>query len=114
MNAESHLKRANEIKKSIDLLKSEKDHTSSIVELVYGCSMHYIAYGCEMRFGAHKDIHTGLQRFLRERNEEEIAIAFGRLETIRHGRWYGCKGNGETVDEVIKILNQIVRWAHEH
>lgn len=36
-------------------------------------------------------------------------IAFGRLETIRHGRWYGGKGNGKTVSEVLKILNQIVR-----
>lgn len=114
MNAESHLKRANDIKRSIDLLKSKEGHTSSIVELVYGCSMHFISYGCEMRFGTHKDIHTGLQRFLRERDEEEIAIAFGRLETIRHGRWYGGKGNGETVSEVLKILNQIIRWANEY
>lgn len=114
MNAESHLKRAKDIKKSIDLLKSNEGHTSSIVELVYGCSMHFISYGCEMRFGTHKDIHTGLQRFLRERDEEEIAIAFGRLETIRHGRWYGGKGNGETVSEVLKILNQIIRWANEY
>lgn len=76
--------------------------------------MHYISYECEKRFGTHKDTHTGLQRFLRERNEEEIAIAFGRLETIRHGRQYGGKGNGKTVSEVLKILNQIVRWIHEH
>jgi len=114
MNGESHIKRAEEIRKSIDLLKLDKDHTSAIVELVYGCSIHYIAYGCEMKFNTHKDMHAGLQRFLRERDEEEIAVAFGRLETIRHGRWYGGKGNGETVSEVLKILNQITGWAHEH
>ncbi len=114
MNAESHLKRAKEIKKSIDILKTEGGDVSSIVELVYGCSMHYISYGCEKRFGTHKDTHTGLQRFLRERNEEEIAIAFGELDTIRHGRWYGGKGNGETISKVLEILDDIKRWAHEH
>lgn len=114
MNAESHLKKAEEIRKSIDLLKSGKDHTSSIVELVYGCSMHYIAYGCEIKFGTHKDIHTGLPRFLRERDEEKMAIAFGTLDTIRMGRWYGGKGNGETISKVIEILDDITRWAHEH
>jgi hypothetical protein len=114
MNAESHLIKANEIQKSINLLKSNEGHTSAIVELVYGCSMHFISYGSEMRFGTHKNIHTGLQRFLRERDEEDTAIAFGRLETIRHGRWYGGKGNGKTVSEVLKILNQISRWANEY
>ena len=114
MNAESHLKRAEEVRKSIDLLKPDEEHVSSIVELIYGCSMHYLAYGCEIRFGTHKDIHTGLQRFLRERDEEEMAIAFGTLDTIRHGRWYGSKGNGKTVSESLKILNQISRWAYEH
>lgn len=76
--------------------------------------MHYIYYGCEARFGTHKDTHVGLQRFLRENDEEEIAIAFGRLDTIRHGRWYGSKGNGKTVSETLKILNQIIWWANEY
>jgi len=44
MNTESHLKRAEEIKKSIDILKSEGGDVGSIVELVYGCSMHYILW----------------------------------------------------------------------
>lgn len=114
MNAESHLKKAGEIRKSIDLLKSNEEHVISIVELIYGCSMHYLAYGCEKRFGTHKDIHTGLQRFLRERDKEKMSIAFGILDTIRHGRWYGGKGNGKTVSESLKILNQISRWVHEH
>jgi len=114
MNAESHLKKAKEIKKSINILKSKEGDVGSIVELVYGCSMHYISYGCEKRFGTHKDIHTRLQKFLRERNEEEMAIAFGRLDTIRHGRWYGGKGNGKTISETLKILNQIIRWADEY
>jgi len=72
------------------------------------------SYGSESRFGTHKDTHVGLQRFLRENDEEEIVIAFGRLDTIRHGLWYGGKGNGKTVSEILKILNQIIRWANEY
>ncbi|MBI5681264.1 MAG: hypothetical protein HZC47_10250 [Methanobacterium sp.] len=113
MKAESHIKRAENIKKSIDLLISEEGDVGSIVELVYGCSMHYLSYGCEKRFGTHKDIHTGLQKFLRERNEEDMAIAFGELDTIRMGRWYGGKGNGETISKVLEVLNDITRWAYE-
>lgn len=109
MNEESHLEKAEEIRKSIDKLKPREEHVSSIVELVYGCSMHYLSYGCQVRFGTHKDTHVGLQKFLRKMNEEEIAIAFGKLDTIRHGRWYGGKDNGKTVSEALKILKQIER-----
>jgi len=132
MNAEGHLKRGEEIRKSIEVLKDDENHVSSIVELVYGCALHYIAYGCEKRFGVHQDLHNQLIRFLRddigkiaagatslhnqlirflrERGEDEIALLFSELDTLRHGRWYGGKGDGETVVKVLEILDAIRRW----
>ncbi|MDP3066712.1 MAG: hypothetical protein Q8N08_08235 [Methanobacteriaceae archaeon] len=87
MKAEGHLKKAKEIRSSIQSLEKDEKNTSAIVELVYGSSLHFIAFGSEMKYGAHIDIHTGIIRFLRERNEDEIADLFSKLETIRHGRW---------------------------
>ena len=107
MKREGHLKKANEIRSSINSLEKDEKNTSAIVELTYGCTLHYIAFGSEMKFGTHQDLHNGLIRFLRERDEDEIADLFSKLETIRHGRWYGGKGNGDTINEVMEILNII-------
>lgn len=114
MNGEGHLRKANEIRGSINSLKKSQENTSAIVELTYGCALHYIAFGSEMKFGSHQDIHTGLIRFLRERDENEIADLFSKLVTIRHGRWYGGKGNGDTIKEVMRILNIIEGWKDEY
>ena len=114
MKMEKHLKRAKEIKSNINSLEKNDINTSAIVELVYGCTLHYIAYASEKKFGTHQDIHTGLIRFLRERDEDEIADLFSKMETIRHGRWYGGKGNGNTIKEVLKILNRIEGWKDEY
>lgn len=114
MKAEGHLKRADEIRSSINSLKKDDKNTSAIVELVYGCSLHYIAFVSEKKFGNHTDIHTGIIRFLRERDEDKIADLFSKLETIRHGRWYGGKGNGETIIKVMEILYTIEGWKDEY
>ena len=114
MKAESHLKRATEIRNGINSLKKIDENTSAIVELTYGCSFHFIAFATETRYGNHQDIHSGLIRFLRENDEDEIANQFARLETIRHGRWYGGKGNGETIEKVLEILNTIEVWKDEY
>ncbi len=111
MNKEGHLKRAEEIYRSIMILKDDENNLSAVVELAYGCAIHYFAYGCERRYGTHSDIHAGLPRLLRKMNENEIADMFERLDTIRHGRWYGGKGNGETLFEVPGMLERIVGWS---
>jgi len=36
------------------------------------------------------------------------------LDTIRHGRWYGGKGNVDTIKEVIKIVDKIEGWKDEY
>jgi len=111
MNEEGHLKRAEEIYRSIMILKDDENNLSAVVELAYGCAIHYLAYGCERRYGTHSDIHASLPRLLRRMNENEIADIFERLDTIRHGRWYGGKGNGETLSNVLGILERIVEWS---
>jgi hypothetical protein len=65
----------------------------------------------EVRFGEHRDVHHGVPAFLRERGEDEVAILFERLDTLRHGRWYGGKGNGDVVKEAMKIINKIEGWC---
>lgn len=40
MKMEKHLKRAKEIKSSINSLEKNDINTSAIVELVYGCTLH--------------------------------------------------------------------------
>lgn len=112
MKAEGHLERANDIKSGIKSLQDSDKNVSSVVELVYGCALHYIAYTTEKKFGVHKDIHTGLLKFLRERDEDEIADAFSELETLRHGRWYGGKGNGDTIKRALAILSFIEEWKN--
>jgi len=114
MKAEGHLKKADELRSTINSLEKDEKNTSAIVELVYGCALQYIAFASEKKFGAHLDIHTRIIRFLRERDEDEIADLFSKLETIRHGRWYGGKGNGETIREVLEILDIIEGWKDEY
>lgn len=114
MKAESHPEKAKEIKNSINSLEMKDENTSAIVELIYGCVFHYTAFSTEKKFGTHKDIHTGLIKFLRKNDEDEIADLFSNLDTIIHGRWYGGKGNGKTIKKVLEILTVIEGWKDEH
>ncbi|MCK5292099.1 MAG: hypothetical protein KAR39_08820 [Thermoplasmata archaeon] len=114
MKAPDHLVKAEEIKASIEhLLKDEKEHVSSIVELAFGMIHHLIAYGMDTKYGEHKDVHYGIPALLRSKNDDSIAMLFERLDTLRHGRWYGGKGDGEVVEETLKIIEQIESWCRE-
>jgi len=113
MKAEGHLDKVRKIKKSIELLRGDEENVEAIVEICYGLAHHLIAYGLETRFGEHKDTHQGVPTLLRQHGQSEIAIHFERLDTLRIGRWYGGKGNGEVVEESLKIIEAIERWAME-
>lgn len=113
MKREGHLKKATEVYESIKQLAGDEKHVAAIAELAYGCALHYIAYGADKKFGSHIDIHAGVPRFLRERNSDRIAAVFERLETIRHGRWYGGKGDGDTIKEILSILDEIKKWCEK-
>jgi hypothetical protein len=111
MKAEDHLKKANEIMGSIDVLKDDEQHVIAVVELSYGLAFHLIAYGLDRKFSEHRDTHSGLPAFLRKHGQSEVATSFERLDTLRHGRWYGGRGDGEVVREAMKIIDLIERWA---
>ena len=113
MKADGHLKKAREIKASIAILRDDPSHLVAVVELCYGMAQQYIAYGLEAKFGEHRDTHAGLPSLLREKDQGDIAMQFERLDTLRHGRWYGGKGNGDVLDEALAIISEIERWATE-
>ena len=65
----------------------------------------------ETKHGVHRDTHVGLPHLLRQHAEDQIALAFERLDQLRAGRWYGGKGNGEVVKECLKLVTQVEQWA---
>ena len=112
MKADDHMRKAEEIRASVEeLLKDGERHVSAIVELAFGLIHHLIAYGLETKHGEHRDAHHGIPALLRGKNEDSIAILFERLDSLRHGRWYGGKGDGEVVKETMKIVEQVERWC---
>lgn len=113
MKADGHLKKAKEIKASVEHLGDDEKHLVAVVELRYGLAQHYIAYGLEKKYGEHKDTHQGCPILLRQHGQDDIAMLFERLDTLRHGRWYGGKGNGEVLEESLRIIKEIERWAVE-
>ncbi|MFQ6128529.1 MAG: hypothetical protein ACE5QW_06475 [Thermoplasmata archaeon] len=114
MKADDHLSKAEEIRRSIkELLKDGDRHVSSIVELAFGLMHHLIAHGLEKIYGEHRDVHYGIPALLREKDEDSIAIPFERLTSLRHGRWYGGKGDGEVVREAMRIVEETERWCKE-
>lgn len=113
MNADGHKNKANEIKSSLEELLPDKEgnHVVAIVELSFGILLHLIAYGMELKHGRHLNSHVGLCKELRNLGEDHIAQTFESLDTLRAGRWYGGKGNGNVVNKCIEYINEIERWA---
>jgi len=68
MKPEGHLKKAAEIKGSLEKLLPDPEgkNVVAVVELSYGVILHLIAYGLEMKHKHHSDTHVGLPRLLRE------------------------------------------------
>lgn len=115
MNINGHLKKANEIKRSLNkLLPDPKgENVIAVVELIYGVLIHLIAFGMEKRYQRHLDTHVGLPKELRKVGENEIAEIFEEVDTFRAGRWYGSKGNGEIVKKSFDCLEKVEVWARE-
>jgi len=82
--------KAEELYRSIQTLTADNGaHVSSIVDLVFCCAIHYLAYGCDRKFQRHIDTHARLPRLLRTEGESDIANTFELIDTLRHGRVYG-------------------------
>lgn len=113
MKPDDHLRKAMEIKSSIEKLYGDESHVVAIVELAFGMTQHLIACGLERKFGEHRDTHYGTPALLRKYKQDEIATLFEQLDTLRHGRWYGGKGDGEVMKKALKITKQIEEWVKE-
>lgn len=113
MKPEEHLNRAHQLRHSLDRLHPDPDgeHVAAITELCYGLAHHLLAYGMEKKYGVHKDTHVGLPHLLRQHGESHMATAFERLDQLRAGRWYGGKGDGQVVEECLKLIAQIEQWT---
>jgi len=113
MKADGHSQKANEIKESLQQLLPDPEgkNVVAIVELTYGIVQHLIAAGMEKIHQIHSDTHVGLPHLLREHGEDEIAKVFERLDFLRHGRWYGGKGNGDVVLECLEIIEKVEGWV---
>jgi len=112
MNAESHKNKAKEIKESLEKLLPDKQgkHVVAIVELTYGILQHLISYGMEKKYGRHLNTHVGLCKELRTLGEDKIAEIFETIDTFRHGRWYGGKGNGNIVKKCLELIKEVEKW----
>ncbi|ODS36654.1 hypothetical protein BEH94_11730 [Candidatus Altiarchaeales archaeon WOR_SM1_SCG] len=115
MKPDSHKAKADEIKESLNKLLPDSGgkNVVAVVELSYGIALHLIAYGMQIRHNKHLDTHVGLPKYLRGADEDEIASLFEHLDTLRHGRWYGGRGNGDVVKECLKIIDKIERLIKE-
>lgn len=113
MNADGHKAKASEIKSSLEELLPDEEgkHVVAIVELSYGILQHLIAYGMEQKYGRHLNSHVGLCKELRNLGEDPIAQIFESIDTLRAGRWYGGKGNGQVVNKCLEYINEIDKWA---
>lgn len=52
-----------------------------------------------------------MSRFLRDNRFGGISELFNAIDIIRQGRWYGRKGDSETAERLLKLLEQIKKWA---
>ncbi len=112
MKADKHLESAEEFEKdAIKLNENPPLHYRGIISCIFHAIHHYIAHGLEKRGIAHTDKHAGVSRLLREKNYEEVANLFTKMDSLRHGRVYGSKGNGETVKLAFEILDEVKKWA---
>jgi len=113
MTAEKHLAKALKIEKSLNKLLPDKkgENVAAIVELTYGIIQHLLAYGCETRYNEHINSHVGLSKFLVNKDAQDMAEVFRRLDEFRAGRWYGGQENGEIVKACLKFIKEVKKWS---
>lgn len=113
MNSRGHKRKAKEIELTLDVLLPDVDgnHVVAILELSYGMIQHIISFEMEVRYQEHIDTHVGLPKQLRRFKEIEIAEIFENLDSLRAGRWYGSKGNGDVVKKCIQYIEKVKKWS---
>jgi hypothetical protein len=110
MTEDGHLQAVDELRGSLASLQVPED-IRAYTELSWGIAFHLLAIGAQRRHGIHRVEHQGLGRWLRERGHVSVADAFGQMENLRAGRWYGRQGNGHAAAHIDELLEQIETWA---
>ncbi|MBI2940834.1 MAG: hypothetical protein HYY04_10395 [Chloroflexi bacterium] len=87
------------------------DDIRACAELSFGMAFHLLALGVQRRYGAHRENHEGLGRWLRARGHLDVADVWGQLENFRTGRWYGRQGNGDAAMAIDQLLEQLEAWS---
>ncbi|MFQ5408481.1 MAG: hypothetical protein ACE5FI_08705, partial [Anaerolineales bacterium] len=105
-----HLKAAQELQATLSRLL-KPDDVRTYVEVTLGAAQHLISFGLDRRFSEHPDHHAGMARTVRQRGHPSIADALVELEHLRLGRWYGHRGNGQTIERCDELLDLIETWA---
>lgn len=111
MKSQGHRETGNQLEESAkELMTDAEKHVKAIIELIFGAAHHYAAAGLEERHGEHPEKHQQIPGFLRKNKEEKISLAFESIDSIRAGRFYGRKGNGEMVKQALENLEVIKKW----
>jgi hypothetical protein len=106
MNEAGHRAAVEELRRTRAKLDPVAD-IRAYAELIHGIAVHAIAARALRRHGIDLDNHQGMARWLQQHGYPDEARAFGTMESIRIGRWYGRQGNGDTADRLDELLAQI-------
>lgn len=107
MKPEAHRQRAQEVLASRAKLRDETDVALYVNATFHIAHQTLAAYLLET-FDEHHDKHQTIPGALRRRQLFAAAAAFQGLETLRAGRWYGARANGETMHRADELLKTIM------
>lgn len=110
MTEDGHRQAAAQLRESRARLDRVPDIRLS-TEASFGIAHHLTAAGAQRKHGVHREEHQGLSRWLRDRQEAEMAARIDELEQMRIGRWYGRQENGHAADRQDELLVAIAAWS---
>ena len=111
MLAEAHRQAAEDIEKTILLLRATSYAARMIIEGAWGAAFHWIAFGCETKHQSHQESHARLGAFLRGQGEGAVAEWWEDLDRVRQGGWYGRSTEPATVQRALDLLEKMHVWA---
>ncbi|MBI3970653.1 MAG: hypothetical protein HY332_05140 [Chloroflexi bacterium] len=110
MNEAGHRAALEQVRRARAKLDPVED-IRAYAELTHGMVIHAVAAGALRRHGIDLDQHRGVTRWLDQQGYSAVAEAFGEIESIRTGRWYGRQGNGTTAHDLDELLAQVEAWS---
>ena len=114
MNEAGHQQRAFDIERAIGDLgdPAAKQYICPVlIESFWGAAFHWIVVGCIRKHAWHTDSHAGLVKRLKQLNEDQVAVDWDKLETLRTGGWYTYQAGTAEVVEAELCCRNIRTWA---